>query len=221
MTGASRGIGHAVAEGLAEAGVSVIGLSRTGTSASRGVRMVACDLTDQTAVGRAVELVTRELGGAPDILVNNAGAFVSAPVEMTPLASFTELVALNLAAPFQLTRAFVPGMRARGRGHVLTIGSIADHRAFAGNGAYAATKYGLRGLHEVLRVEVASSGVRATLISPAAVDTPLWERLDPTQRASFPARDDMLVPTDVADAVPYAVTRPAGVSIDEIRLSKS
>jgi NADP-dependent 3-hydroxy acid dehydrogenase YdfG len=123
--------------------------------------------------------------------------------------------------PFRLVHAFLAGMRARGRGHIVTVGSVADHEAFAGNAAYAASKFGLRGLHEVLRREIDGTGVKATLISPGAVDTTLWDALPPATRATFPAAGEMLDAADVADAVLYAVTRGPKVSVDEVRLSSS
>ena len=164
----------------------------------------------------------RELGGAPDILVNNAGVFAARRSIRPPSAEFCgDAGAQPVGAPFGLVRAFLPGMRARGRGHIVTIGSIADHLAFPGNTAYAASKFGARGLHEVLRAELAGTGVRATLVSPAAVDTTLWDAIDPAARSTFPAREAMLRAEDVADAILYAVTRPERVAIGEIRLSKS
>jgi NADP-dependent 3-hydroxy acid dehydrogenase YdfG len=221
VTGASRGIGRATVAALLGAGARVVGLSRSG-AASRGAGVaVVCDLADAGGVARALDAVAREFGGAPDILVNNAGAFVAAPVDQTPVSTFAHLVALNLGVPFQLAHAWLPAMRARGRGHVVSVGSIADHVAMPGNAAYAASKFGLRGLHEVLRAELTGTGVRATLVSPAAVDTPLWGRLEPVARATFPAAGDMLAADDVAGAILYAVTRPAGTCIDEIRLSRS
>ena len=77
-------------------------------------------------------------------------------------------------------------MRAAGRGDVVTIGSIADRNTFPENGAYAASKYGLRAFHEVLRQEVRGSGVRATLVSPGPVDTPLWDPVNPDDARASP-----------------------------------
>jgi NADP-dependent 3-hydroxy acid dehydrogenase YdfG len=112
-------------------------------------------------------------------------------------------------------------MRDRGSGHVVTIGSVADHTALPHNAAYAASKFGLRGLHEVLRAELRASGVRATLVSPGPVDTPLWDAIDPDQRPGFTPRAMMLSPDAVAGAVLYAVTQPPEVNVDELRLSRS
>jgi NADP-dependent 3-hydroxy acid dehydrogenase YdfG len=220
VTGASRGIGRAVAEALIGAGARVIGLSRSDPGAS-AITHVTVDLLDPLSLDRAVGTIEHELGGAPDVLVNNAGAFLVAPIGETTPDTFDRLLALNLSVPFRLVYAFLSGMRARGRGHIVTVGSVADHVAFPGNAAYGASKFGLRGLHEVLRAEIRQTGVKATLISPGAVDTTLWDILSPATRATFPAPADMLDASDIADAVLYAVTRPPTVSVDEMRLSSS
>jgi NADP-dependent 3-hydroxy acid dehydrogenase YdfG len=221
VTGSSRGIGAATVRALSLAGARVIGLSRSAGAPVPNAMTIQCDLLDPAAVTKAIVAVQRELGGAPDILVNNAGVFAARPVGETTSAEFSEMLALNLSVPFELVRAFLPGMRARTRGHIVTVGSIADHRALPGNAAYAASKFGARGLHEVLGTELAGTGVRATLVSPAAVDTTLWDAIDLAARSTFPAREAMLRAEDVADAILYAVTRPERVAIGEIRLSKS
>jgi NADP-dependent 3-hydroxy acid dehydrogenase YdfG len=103
----------------------------------------------------------------------------------------------------------------------VNIGSIADRVAFPENGAYAASKFGLRGLHEVLRAELRGSGVRATLVSPGPVDTSLWDEIDPDHRPGFAPRSSMLSADAVAQAVIYVVTQPAEINVDELRLSRS
>jgi NADP-dependent 3-hydroxy acid dehydrogenase YdfG len=128
---------------------------------------------------------------------------------------------LNLGAPFGFIRAFLPEMQRRGAGHVVTIGSIADRTVFPGNAAYAASKHGLRALHEVLRAELRGSGVRTSLVSPAAVDTGLWDAVDPDRHPEFTPRARMLDADAVADAVGYVVTAPAQVNVDELRLSRA
>jgi len=173
---------------------------------------VSADLARAADVSRLIELVP-----APDVLIHVAGAFVLSPIEETDPGTFDEILALNVGAAFRLVHAYLPAMRARGSGHIVTVGSIADHVAFAENSAYAASKYAVRGLHEVLREELRGSPIRATLISPAAVDTSIWDAVG--ERPGLPPRSAMLKPMAVADAILYAVTRPEGVSIDEIRLS--
>jgi NADP-dependent 3-hydroxy acid dehydrogenase YdfG len=112
-------------------------------------------------------------------------------------------------------------MREAGDGGFISIGSVADHTGFPENAAYAASKFGLRGLHETLAAEYRGTGVRLTLISPGATDTTIWDPFTPERRPGFPSRAAMLRPEDVADAVLFAATRPAHVHVDWIRLQPS
>ncbi len=228
VTGASRGIGHAVAAALAGAGAQVFLISRSASDLERvaaeignGAVPVPCDVTNADAVAHAVAVIGSHGREAPGVLVNNAGIFPLGPIEHTDPSLFERTLHANLVAPFRLLHAFLPGMRAAGRGHVVTIGSVADRSIYSGNGAYSASKFGARALHEVLREELRGSGVRATLVSPSATDTPIWDPIDPDNQPGFPPRAAMLRPDDVADAVLWAVTRPAQVNVDELRLSRA
>ncbi|MDQ3519871.1 MAG: SDR family oxidoreductase [Gemmatimonadota bacterium] len=226
VTGASRGIGLATARALADAGARVVMLAR-GADALReraaeiGASAVdlPCDVADQTAIVRAVQHILTELGGAPDILVNNAGLFMLGKIDAISQADFTASVEVNLIAPFVLVRAFLPAMRERGSGHLITVGSIADRQIFPENAAYAASKFGVRALHEVVRAELRGTGIRATLVSPGPTDTPLWDPMH--ARADLAPRTAMLSAEATADAIMYAVTRPATVNVDELRLTRS
>jgi NAD(P)-dependent dehydrogenase (short-subunit alcohol dehydrogenase family) len=180
-----------------------------------------CDLTDAAAVADTARRIVETFGGAPDLLVNNAGLFQLAPVDTMSPADFSAVLQVNLVGPFLLTRALLPAMKARGSGSIVTLGSIADRTVFPENGAYAASKYGLRALHEAMRAELRGTGVRATLVSPGPVDTPLWDPIDPDHRPGFTPRASMLTAADVADAIWFAASRPSGVNIDELRLSRS
>lgn len=228
VTGASRGIGLATARALIDAGARVTMISRSADALREhaeklGERAttVVCDVTEPDRVATTAQRIQRELGGAPHILVNNAGAFELATVEQMEVATFTTTVNTNLVAPFLVLRAFLPAMRARGDGHIVTVGSVADRAVFPENGAYAASKHGVRALHEVLRLELRVSGVRTTLVSPGPVDTTLWAPVDPDARPGFTPRAVMLRAEHVADAVLYAVTRPPEMNVDELRLSHS
>jgi NAD(P)-dependent dehydrogenase (short-subunit alcohol dehydrogenase family) len=217
VTGASRGIGAAVADALATEGARVIRVARSLREAS-GPRFedIPCDLTDP---GQVSGLASRILAhGPPDIVVSNAGAFLLRALEHTEPADLEAQLAVNVKAPFYVARAMLPAMREAGRGTFITVGSVADHVGFAENAAYAASKYGLRGLHETLLAEYHGSGVRLTLVSPGPTDTSAWDPFDPDHREGFPARADMLHPTDVAEAILFVATRPAHVHIDWMRL---
>jgi NAD(P)-dependent dehydrogenase (short-subunit alcohol dehydrogenase family) len=134
------------------------------------------------------------------------------------MAEFDAQVAINLRAAFAVARAFLPMLRDARRGTFITVGSVADHVGFPENAAYAASKYGLRGLHETLLAEFRGTGVRLTLISPGPTDTDIWAPFDPDRRAGFPRRAEMLRPADVADAVLFIATRPPHVLVDWLRL---
>lgn len=218
VTGASRGIGRAIAAALSARGCWVGMVARSedelrAAAAETGGHAIPGDVTSAAVANNLVAYLADVLGGAPDLVVNAAGAYALAPVAETDPVVFDRLIAANLCAPFLVMRAFLPGMLARGSGHLISIGSVAGRSALPGNGAYAAAKYGLRGLHEVLASEIRGTGVRATLIDPAATDTPLWDDLDPDSRDDLPSRSEMLQPEDVARAVLYAATQPPEVEV--------
>lgn len=218
VTGASRGIGLAVADALRASGLHVVRLARSLADATIERRTdIRCDVTDPASVERALARVEQD-PGPPDVLVNNAGIFFIKPLAETTYADFTATLTTNLIAAFLLARAVVPKMVARGSGHLVTIGSISDYIGFSGSTAYAASKFGLRGMHEVIRQETAKSGVRTTLISPGPVDTEIWDAVDPDSKPGFTKRKNMMRAEDVAAAVVYAVTQPEHVAVTEIRL---
>ena len=218
VTGASRGIGLAIAQALSADGARVVRVSRGLVEASTPEWVdLPCDLSDPAAVEGLVPRVQRA-AGVPDLVVNNAGSFLLSPLEETTPRAFAEQLAANLTLPFLVSRAFLPGMRARGSGRLILIGSIADHVALPGNAAYAAAKYGARGLHEVLREELRGSGVLTSLVSPGPTDTEVWDPVDPDSREGFIPRARMLRPGDVADAVRWIAGRPGHVEVDWVRL---
>jgi NADP-dependent 3-hydroxy acid dehydrogenase YdfG len=228
VSGASRGIGLEIARSLCDAGMRVAMLARS--DAQLRVRAaelgdlaipLVCDVTDPEAVRQLAEHVTKTFGGPPHAIVNNAGVFSLATVERTDPREFQTAIEVNLVGPFLLTRAFLAAMRARGTGHIVMIGSVADRATFPENGSYAASKFGLRALQEVLRGELRGSGVRTTLVSPGPVDTTMWDRIDPDSRPGFTPRREMMTAGAVAEAVRFALSRPAGVNVDELRLSHS
>ena len=226
VTGASRGIGAGIAAALADAGVRAVVIARNEAKLKERAQSIrnsipiACDITNPWGVERAVKRIASELGGAPDILVNNAGIFGVAQVEDTEPQFFMDTINTNLVAPFLFVRSFLGDMKKRKTGHVVTIGSVADRTIYAGNAAYSAAKFGSRAIHEVLRAELRGSGVRSTLISPAATDTEIWNAVTVTDRGGKPQdKPPMLDPADVVSAVMFALTQPDRVNIDELRLS--
>jgi NADP-dependent 3-hydroxy acid dehydrogenase YdfG len=228
VTGASRGIGARLAESLGKQGVRVVLIARNEQRLKelagkiKNSLPISADVTNPNSVEKATGRITRELSGAPDILVNNAGIFNVAPVDQTDPNTFLDTINTNLIGPFLFVRAFLAGMKERKTGHVVTIGSVADRAIYTGNAAYSAAKFGLRAVHEVMRAELRGTGVRATLISPAATDTEIWNTVtvsDPGSKSG--AKRPMLSPDDVVAAVMFALTQPEAVNVDELRLSHS
>lgn len=226
VTGASRGIGAGIAIALAAAGARVALVARTtaelekrAKDISNGAFAVQCDLMVREDVDRAASAIMKKLGGAPDILVNNAGMFEMNSLQDADEDHFQRILGTNLIGPFRFAHAFVPEMKKRGSGDILGIGSIADRKVFEGNTAYSASKFGLRAMHEVWREEFKGTGLRSILISPASVDTPLWDSLEEGSRP--PTRSGMLRPEAVVAAVIFALSQPADVNVYELRLAHS
>lgn len=170
-----------------------------------GGHAIAADLMRVTGIDRLVGKTKALFGGAPDILINNAGLFrLAMAAEVSP-AEFDRHISVNLRAPFRLVRAFLPEMIERGEGQLVHIGSIAGRQPFPENAAYAASKYGLRGFHEVLCLELAQTGVRSLLVEPGPVDTDTWDDVEERLGRDLPARVQMLRPEAVARAVVSAL----------------
>jgi NADP-dependent 3-hydroxy acid dehydrogenase YdfG len=226
VTGASRGIGAAVAERLAGAGARVWAMARSvdalaELSARSGVTPLPADLRDDASVWNTMDGLQDQLGGPPSMLVHAAGVFGLSPIATETVKAFDAHLAANLRGAFLVIRTLLPGMLERGDGLIVNVGSVAGRRALPGNAAYAASKFGLRGLHEVLLEEIRGTGVRATLVEPAATDTPLWDPLDPDNDPGLPDRAAMLSPEDVAEAVLFVAMRPAHVRIPVLQIERA
>jgi NAD(P)-dependent dehydrogenase (short-subunit alcohol dehydrogenase family) len=202
---------------LVALGATVVRMSRSAPPPLPGAVAFAVDLADPEARAAALDRLVED-HGTPDLVINNAGTFLLAPLEETSDALLREQLAINLEAPFAIARRVLPLMRRRGSGRHLLVGSVADLRAFPENAAYSASKFGVRGLHEVLLEEYRGSGVQCTLVSPGPTDTTVWDPFDPDARDGFPGRAEMLRPDDVADAIVWAATRPVRSHVESIRL---
>lgn len=183
--------------------------------------MVVADLTDDVETWEALDAMQEALGGPPDIVVNSAGAFGLGPCAAESVRHFDAQLAVNLRGPFLVVRALLPAMLERGSGLIVNVGSVAGRKAIPGNAAYAASKYGLRGYHEVLVEELRGTGLRASLVEPAATDTELWDSLDPDADPALPSRDTMLRVDDVAEAIVFVATRPPTVAIPALQVERA
>ena len=224
VTGATGGIGEAAARRLAADGFLVyaggrnVGRLKKLATAVGGVPL-PFDLTSEADIRKARSVAAAD--GAIDVVVNCAGVFDLAPVAATGEDVLQRNLDVNLKGAFHLVRAFLPDMIKAGRGLIVTVGSVAGRRAFPDNAAYAASKYGVRGFHEVLLEELRGIGVRACLLEPGAVDTRIWDAHDPGGSSSLPPRTAMLRPQDVALAVSFLASLPDHVSVPFLPVEKA
>jgi NADP-dependent 3-hydroxy acid dehydrogenase YdfG len=193
VTGATSGIGEATAHRLHARGYLVFAAGRNPTALdalrSRGLTARVLDVTDERAVARLVEEIHTDHGGV-DVLVNSAGFGLSSPLEQVALPDLRTIFETNVVAMLHLSQAVLPGMRARGAGTIVNIGSTAGRWTSPGAGAYHISKYGVAALSQVLGAEVRPFGVRVVLIEPTGVRN---TRFTEARRTATPseAEDDV------------------------------
>lgn len=219
VTGASKGIGLAIARSLAQEGANVVLAARNSQRLGEivkefemsGLKAIAVP-TDMKTVSEIDTLVrtTVERHGRVDILVNNAGVGFFKPVSELSTAEFDEMWSVNMRGVFLATRATLPHMMKAGQGAIINIASLAGKNAFQGGSGYAATKWALRGFAGCLMLEAREYGIRVATIFPGSVDTGFSSR---NLRG-----DGIPQPEDVASAVLFAVTAPDRAMFSEIDL---
>jgi NAD(P)-dependent dehydrogenase (short-subunit alcohol dehydrogenase family) len=176
VTGASTGIGRATALRLAAAGYDVIPGLRRDEPLPEPVRSpVLLDLGDPDSIGPACVEVLERAGGRLVGLINNAGINVSGPFETLSMAEWRNQFEVNLFGQIAITAALLPALLAT-RGRVITVGSVGGRMSLPFLSPYTASKFAVRGWMDALRIEVAPQGVKAILIEPGAVATPIWDK---------------------------------------------
>jgi 3-oxoacyl-[acyl-carrier protein] reductase len=179
VTGASRGIGRAVAERAAQAGARLALCARNGDAVERVAEAIrqaggealaaACDVSSPREVARFAEALAGL--GAPDALINNAGVVARARLDEMSVEAWDEVVGVNLRGAFLMTRAFLPAMRARRAGRIINVSSISGRQGTARLTAYCAAKHGLVGLTRALAEETREDGIQVNAVCPGSVDT--------------------------------------------------
>jgi 3-hydroxybutyrate dehydrogenase len=187
VTGSTSGIGLGIARALAVDGADIllngfgdapeIDQLRADMSAEFGVKVAYCgaDMTKADDIARMIETANRELGKI-DIVVNNAGIQHVAPVQEFPLERWEAVIAINLTAPFLITRAVLPQMLERDWGRIINIASVHGHVASVDKSAYVASKHGIMGFTKAVALETATTGVTCNAICPGWVLTPLVQK---------------------------------------------
>lgn len=221
VTGGGRGIGRAIALRFAEPGARVLVAARTASQTeavaaearARGARALplSMDVSDLASVEAALALGLEFTEGVLDVLVNNAGVFSIVPFrEMSPATWYRHL-AVNLNGPFHVTWLALKGLEASPRAHVFNISSTAGRQAFPGNTAYCATKYGLRGFGDALRLDLAEAGIRVSTVYPGGTDTSIFDGVPGDWD-----RAKMNRPEDVAEVLWKAYRAPLDADVDDL-----
>ena len=204
ITGASQGIGAAIARVFArevrgvrlalvarnEQNLAVVARGAVKLLSGRGaaVATFGCDVSDEASVATMAAAVSKRFGGV-DVLINNAGKFEASTLTEMSVAQFDRLIGANLRSVFLVSKAFVPGMAARGRGDVFNMSSIAGLDAYPGGAGYCAAKFGVTGLSKVMRAELKTKGVRVCCVYPGATWSPSWSGSGVAEERMMPAED--------------------------------
>ena len=221
VTGATEGIGRAIAFALGRAGYRVGVCARTPSRirdlleglATEGITAAGypADVGLEADVGELIEQITGALGPV-DVLVNNAGVALLRPFEQLSLDDWDTTMATNVRSLFLMTRAVLPGMRQRRRGTIVNIASLAGRHGFKGGTAYTASKHAVLGFGRALMLEVRSDHIRVITVCPGSVDTPLMRH----QQVLTPNLDRILRPEDVAETVLAALHLPERALVSEV-----
>ena len=212
VTGASRGIGRAIALRLS-ADFDIVGVARSDYELeslaleieARGgsCRPRVVDVTNPEAVAAALSGVDAQ------VLVSNAGVGTLKPFMELTRDDWTRMVNVNFKALFDVTRAVLPRMIERESGHIVIIGSISGRSAYVGGTCYAATKHAAMAFSESLMLELRDSGIKVSIVNPGSVATHFSERAD---------KSWMLTPEDVAESVAYVVNTPSDVLVHRVEI---
>ena len=220
VTGASRGIGAAIAHAFAAIGVHVVvsgrGVEALAAVAARirteggSATVVAMDVTSAKSVQAAVKKIQAKFGTV-NVLVNNAGVTSFKKFAQTTLGEFDEILDTNLRGYFLCTQAVLPSMLAAKKGYIINIHSVSAETIFQNSSVYSASKAGSLAMMRCLRAEVRKQGVRVIDVLPGAVETAMWSQ---GNRDKFGER--MMQPDDIADVVVSLYCQPERITTDEI-----
>jgi len=221
ITGATRGIGLAIARALAAEGCNLVLTGRDEKALNRASRELApakikilahpCDLRDPQSIDDLFRAIRKKFSRL-DILINNAGiAHPNFPVDKLPPQVWKEVIDTNLTGMFLVTQAALPMMKSGAT--IVNNLSIVANRAFAGSAAYVASKHGALGLTNTLREELRPKGVRVIALMPGATDTEIWNSFWPQA-----PRKKMMSPATIAQAVANAILLPANATVEILEI---
>ena len=220
VTGASAGIGEAIAHQAVDAGAKVAGLSRRIPDEERhGIRSFRCDVRDEEQVREAIDLAAEALGGHLDGIIANAGYGLYGHITKGNPKDWYDVVQTNVMGVLYTIYYGYRKLAPDGVRDIMLMSSISGRTARLGAGVYAATKFAVNAIGESLRVELAEQQIRVTVVEPATVDTPFYEVAVRHEGAGvIPRSFDPLTAADVARACIFALAQPANVAINEVTM---
>ncbi|WP_165251307.1 SDR family oxidoreductase [Paludisphaera soli] len=226
VTGASSGIGEAVARTLAKEGARVVLAARRVDRLEKIVAEIreaggqalahAVDVTKPEDFQALVDATVAHFGGV-DVLVNNAGVMPLSPLAAGKVDEWRQMVSVNVMGVLHGISAVYPRFREQGRGHLVNVSSVAGHVVFPGATVYCATKFAVRAISEGFRQE-SGPNIRSTIICPGAVESELASHItDAGLRETIRSFESIAIPAEsIAQAVLYAIRQPATVDVNEI-----
>jgi short-subunit dehydrogenase len=217
LTGTTGGLGEAIATALTEQGCNLLLTARNETqlAALRDKLGGKADVFPaDLAQASHVEALIARAGGTVDILINCAGVFPVAPLAETSAEEFDRCFAVNVRAPFLLSRAFIPGMASRGWGRVVNIGSSSAFAGFKNTSIYCASKHALLGLSRSLHDEFRSQNVKVISINPGSIQTEMGKQVPNQDFSTF------LDPADVAAYVVFTISFESNIISEEVRVNR-
>ncbi len=228
ITGATSGIGRATAEHFASHGISLVLCGRRQAhlnelkkklEAHTKVHILNFDVRDKEAVKSAIDSLPEEFAGI-DILVNNAGnAHGLDPIQAGDTADWDAMIDINVKGLLYVSRAIMPGMIARGRGHIINIGSTAGKEVYPNGNVYCASKHAVDAINQGMRLDLNKHGIRVGAVNPGLVETEFSEvrfKGDSERAAKVYQGYQPLTPEDIADIIYFVVTRPYHVNIADL-----
>lgn len=227
ITGASSGIGEALAKQMSEQGHPLLLIARRVEKLEAlGLPNTICakvDVTDKSAFNAAVEQAVAQFGPV-DLMVNNAGVMLLGQVDVQDASEWKTMLDVNVFGLLNGMQAVLSDMKARNTGTIVNISSVAGRKTFGNHAAYCGTKFAVHAISENVREEVADSNVRVITIAPGAVETELLSHTTSQEiidgyQAWKESMDGVLAPVDVANAISYAYGQPQNVCLREIVLT--